>query len=63
MVRKSRISLNRNRSMCWMMSWNLPRHWHWSSRLIAIWVLGMIMVPQTKDILPRMIVERERRKR
>jgi len=23
----------------------------------------MIMVPQTKDILPRMIVERERRKK
>jgi len=63
MARKSRITLNRNRSMCWTMSRNLHRHWHWSSRLIPIWVLGVIIVLHTIDILPRMIVGRERRKK
>jgi len=61
MARQSRITLNRNRCMSWMMSWNLHRHRHWSSWLIAIWILGMVIVPQTIDILARMIVGRERR--
>ena len=63
MARKSRITLNRNRCMHWTMSRNLHRHRHWSSRLIAIWILGMMVVPQTKNILPRMIVGRESKKR
>jgi len=63
MARKSRITLNRNRCMPWMMSWNLHRHRHWSSWLIAIWILGMVIVLQTIDILARMIVGRERRER
>ena len=63
MARKSRISMNRNRSMSQMMSRNLHRHRHWSSRLIAIWILGMIVVLHTIDILARMIVGREGRKK
>jgi len=63
MARQSRISLNRNRHVSGMMSWNLHGHWHWSCRLIAIWVLGVMVVLQTIDILPRMIIWRERRKK